>query len=84
MALPKTFPAHDFGACTQSFLYITEMRYPFTSKINDGISDKRETVKSLEFTTFGLKKFSTIKYSPYETLSKFKFKNFFSKVDSIH
>jgi hypothetical protein len=43
------------------------------SEINVGTFDNTETVKSLRFATFALKKLSTAKYSPYETISKLNF-----------
>jgi hypothetical protein len=40
------------------------MKYQFMSKINGGIFDDRETLKSLRFAT----KPSTTKYNPFETI----------------
>ena len=48
------------------------MKNPFISKINYGIFDNRETENSsARFTAFELKKSSTTKFRPYETLSNF-------------
>jgi hypothetical protein len=46
-------------------------------KYIDDFFDDAETVKSLRFRTFWLKHPSTLKYSPYKTLSKFKLVHIF-------
>jgi hypothetical protein len=48
----------------------------FISKNIDDLFDFAESMKSLGFRTFWLKKPSAPKYSPYKTLSKFELAHF--------
>jgi hypothetical protein len=49
------------------------------STINDGILDYKETVKYIRFTTFGLKKPYTMKYSPLFSPFKIQINKLFPK-----
>jgi hypothetical protein len=76
---------YNFWIGSMSLLHVTysfEMRYPFMSKINDGIFDNIEIVQFLGFTSFEVMKPSTTKHNSYVNPFKFQIHNFVSKLDS--